>query len=148
MPALCRRLATQYLNFSRVYEAFRIGVKLHCEILPALYPQEFYPDRVLNAWSVSTLINVLSGDAHEELYQELAKGGVQLRVLYFSFLFYLHEHTPRIFRPDSPFAKVADHTYTQIMAGVTYSEAELKGKVQAAWPALEALANNVTISSF
>ncbi|KAI1367032.1 hypothetical protein F5Y08DRAFT_102678 [Xylaria arbuscula] len=148
VPLLCRQLATQYLHASRVYEAFRIGVKLHCEILPALYPQEFYTDRVLNAWSVSTLINVLCGDAHEELYQELAKGGVQLRVLYFGFLFYLHEHTPRAFRPDSSFAKVTDHTYTQIMAGVAYSEEELKEKVQAAWPALEALANNVTVSSF
>ncbi|KAI0526417.1 hypothetical protein F5B22DRAFT_641563 [Xylaria bambusicola] len=148
IPQLCRRLATQYLQSGLIYEAFRIGVKLHIEILPALYPQEFHPDRVINAWAVSTLINVLCGAAHEELYEELAKGGVQLRVLYFGFLFYLHDHTPRIFRSDSPFARVIEITYTQIMAGVTYSEAELKEKVQAAWPALEALANNVSISNF
>ncbi|KAK5629529.1 hypothetical protein RRF57_005244 [Xylaria bambusicola] len=88
-------------------------------------------NRVINAWAVSTLVNVLCGTAHKELYQELAKGGVQLRVLYFGFLFYLHDHTPRIFRSDSPFARVTEITYKQIIAGVTYSETELKEKVQA-----------------
>ncbi|KAI1349870.1 hypothetical protein F5Y01DRAFT_168950 [Xylaria sp. FL0043] len=141
---LCRRLGTMYLQSGMLYEAFRLGVKLHLEILPGLYPQEFHPDRLVNAWSVSTLINVLCNPAHEELYQELSRGGLPLRVLYFGFLFYLHELTPRMFSPNSPFAKVTGHTYDQIMAGVTMPKAEIKEKLQAAWPSLIALANNVT----
>ncbi|KAI1421675.1 hypothetical protein F5Y12DRAFT_688704 [Xylaria sp. FL1777] len=147
VPQLCRRLSTQYLESGSVYKGFRLGVKLHIEILPVMYSQEFHPDRLVNAWAVSTLINVLCGPSHEDLYQELAQGGLQLRILYFGFLFYLHEHTPRMFGPDTPFGKVAQNTYQQIMAGVSIPEAEIKEKVQAAWPSLEALAKNVTVSS-
>lgn len=59
VPQLCRRLFARYLESGSIYQTFRIGVKLHLEILPALYPQDFYPDRLINAWVVSTLINVL-----------------------------------------------------------------------------------------
>ncbi|KAI3343773.1 hypothetical protein F4824DRAFT_20673 [Ustulina deusta] len=147
VPQLCRRLSTQYLQSGVIYEAFRIGVKLHLEILPALYPQGFHPDRLINAWAVSTLINVLCGPAHQELYQELTQGGLQLRIIYFGFLFYIREHTPRMFGSDTPFGKVTENTYKQIMEGVSIPEAEIKEKIQAAWPSLAALANNVTVSS-
>ncbi|KAI0430333.1 hypothetical protein F5Y09DRAFT_230716 [Xylaria sp. FL1042] len=142
---LCRQLGTLYLQSGMLYEAFRLGAKVHLEILPGTYPQEFHPDRLVSAWSVSTLINVLCSPGHQELYQELSQGGLPLRVLYFGFLFYLHEHTPRMFGPQTPFATVTGHTYEQIMAGVTIPEAEIKEKVQAAWPSLVALANNVTV---
>ncbi len=147
MPQLCRRLSTQYLQSGVIYEAFRISVKLHLEILPALYPQGFHPDRLINAWAVSTLINVLCGPAHQELYQELTQGGLQLRIIYFGFLFYIREYTPRMFGSDTPFGKVTENTYKQIMEGVSIPEAEIKEKIQAAWPSLAALANNVTVSS-
>ncbi|KAI0976112.1 hypothetical protein F4678DRAFT_416007 [Xylaria arbuscula] len=141
---LCRRLSTLYLQSGHIYEAFRLGVKLHIEILPVLYPQEFHPERLINAWAVSTLINVLCGPAHEEIYQELAKGGLPLRLIYFGFLFYLRDYTPQMFGPKTPFGKVIENTVTQIMGGVTIPEAEIKEKLQSAGPALEAVANNVT----
>ncbi|TGJ83949.1 hypothetical protein E0Z10_g4796 [Xylaria hypoxylon] len=147
VPQLCRRLGTLYLESASIYPAFRVGVKLHIEILPALYPQEFCQDRLLNAWAVSTLINVLCGTAHEEVYKELAQGGIELRIIYFGFLFYLREHTPRMFGSGTPFRKVIENTYEQIMAGVSVPEAEIKKKIEAAWPSLEALAHNVTVSS-
>ncbi|KAI0486786.1 SET domain-containing protein [Xylaria cf. heliscus] len=146
VPQLCRRLLALYLESGSIYQAFRLGVKLHFEILPALYPQEFYPDRLINAWVVSTLINVLCGPAHQDLFQELAQGGVELRLIYFGFLFYVHEHTPRMF-PNTPFGKVIQNTYEQIMAGVSIPEADIKEKIKTAWPSLEALAHNVDISS-
>ncbi|KAI3337214.1 SET domain-containing protein [Xylariaceae sp. AK1471] len=147
VPQLCRRLFSLYLESGSFYQAFRVGVKLHCEILPCLYPQAFYPDRLVNAWAVSTLINVLCGPAHGELYQELAQGGLDLRLIYFGFLFYVYEHTPRMFGFDTPFGKVIETTYRKIMAGVSIPEADIKEKVQATWPSLEALAYNVTIAS-
>lgn len=147
VPQLCRRLFARYLESGSIYQTFRIGVKLHFEILPALYPQEFYPDRLINAWVVSTLINVLCGTPHQELYQELAQGGLDLRLIYFGFLFFVHEHTPRAFGPDTPFGRVIENTYKQIMAGVSIPEADIKEKIQAIWPSLTALAHNVTTSS-
>ncbi|KAJ2985655.1 hypothetical protein NUW58_g5417 [Xylaria curta] len=147
IPQLCRRLLALYIESGSIYQTFRLGIKLHVEILPALYPQEFYPDRLINAWVVSTVINVLCGAAHEELYQELAQGGLDLRLIYFGFLFYVHEHTPLMFGPNTPFGRVIDSTYRQIMAGVSIPEADIKEKIQATWPSLEALAHNVTISS-
>ncbi|KAI1751487.1 SET domain-containing protein [Xylaria castorea] len=147
VPLLCRRLLSLYLESGSIYQAFRLGVKLHFEILPTLYPQEFYPDRLINAWVVSTLINVLCGPAHQDLYQELARDGLELRLIYFGFLFYLHEHTPQMFGPNTPFGKVVQKTYEQIMAGVSIPEADIKEKIKTAWPSLEALAHNVGTSS-
>ncbi|GAW21721.1 hypothetical protein ANO14919_112450 [Xylariales sp. No.14919] len=147
IPQLCHRLGTLYLESGSVYQAFRVGVKLHLEILPIMYPQEFYQARLIGAWTVSTLINVLCGTAHEELYKELAQGGIELRVLYFGFLFYLREHTPRMFGSNTPFGKLIETTYGQIMAGVSIPETEIKEKIQVAWPSLEALAHNFTVSS-
>ncbi|KAI0879176.1 hypothetical protein GGS24DRAFT_231473 [Hypoxylon argillaceum] len=147
VPQLCRRLLTLYLESGSIYQAFRMGVKLHFEIFPALYSEEFYPDRLVNAWVVSTLINVLCGTAHQELYQELAQGGLDLRLIYFGFLFYVHDHTPKMFGFDTPFGKVIETTYTQIMAGVSVPEADIRQRIQTIWPSLEAVSNNVTISS-
>ncbi|KAI0400365.1 SET domain-containing protein [Xylaria palmicola] len=147
VPQLCRRLFTLYVESGAIYQAFRLGIKLHCEILPALYPQEFDPNRLINAWTVSTLVNVLCGDAHQELFQELAQGGIELRLLYFGFLFYLHEHTPKTFRSDSAFGSVVEYTYMQIMTGMGIPKAKIEDKVKAAWPSLEALGHNVTISN-
>jgi SET and MYND domain-containing protein len=120
VPQLCRRLFGLYMNFGSIYKAFRLGVKMHFEILPELHPQEFYPDRLINAWAVSTVINVLCGQAYEELYKELAEGGLNLRLIYFVFLFYVYEHTPKAFGFGTPFGKVIESTYTKIMAGGTY----------------------------
>ncbi|KAI0540839.1 hypothetical protein GGR58DRAFT_511335 [Xylaria digitata] len=147
VPQLCRRLGTLYLESGSVYKAFRLGVKLHLLILPALYPQEFSQDRLINAWAVSTLINVLCGDAHREIYKELAQGGIELRIVYFGFLFYLRDNTPQMFGSDTtPFGKVVANTYKQIMIGIRITETEIKQKLQATWPSLEALAHNVDIS--
>ncbi|KAI8628738.1 SET domain-containing protein [Xylariaceae sp. FL1651] len=147
VPQLCRRLFSLYLESGSFYKAFRLGVKLHLEILPELYPQAFYPDRLTNAWAVSTLINVLCGSTHEELYQELAQGGLELRLIYFGFLFYVYEHTPQMYGFSSPFGKVVENTYKQIMAGVGIPEADIKEKVQASWHSLEMVARNVSVSS-
>lgn len=144
VPQLCRRLFARYLESGSIYQTFRIGVKLHFEILPVLYPQEFYPDRLVNAWVVSTLINVLCGTPHQTLYQELAQAGLDLRLIYFGFLFFVHEHTPRMFGPDTPFGSVIENTYKQIMAGVSLPEADIKEKLQAIWPSVATLADGVT----
>ncbi|KAI1125050.1 hypothetical protein F5Y10DRAFT_15084 [Nemania abortiva] len=148
VPQLCRRLLTRYIESGSIYRAFRLGVKLHFEILPALYPQEFYPDRLINAWLLSTCINVLCGPTYQELHQELAQGGLDLRLIYFGFLFYVHDHTPRMFGFGTPFAKVIDNTYEQIMTGSIISEADFRERLQKVWPSLEAVAHNVTVSSF
>ncbi|GAP87692.1 putative set and mynd domain protein [Rosellinia necatrix] len=144
VPSLTRRIFALSLESGAIYQTFRVGVKLHFEILPALYPQEFYPDRLVNAWVVSTVINVLCGAAHQELYQELAQGGLDLRLIYFGFLFYVYDHMPRMFGFDSPFGKVIKSTYEQIMAGVSTPEAEIREKIRVIWPSLETLAHNVT----
>ncbi|KAI8952396.1 hypothetical protein F4801DRAFT_229674 [Xylaria longipes] len=147
VPRLCHRLFTLYLESGSIYQTFRMGVKLHFEILPALHPQEFDPDRLINAWVVSTVINVLCGPAHEALFQELAQGGVELRLDYFGFLFYVHDNVSRMFGPNSPFGKVIQNTYEQIMAGISIPEADLREKIKNTWPSLEALAHNVGISN-
>lgn len=147
VPRLCERLFSLYLQSGSFYHAFRVGVKLHFDILPHLYPQDFYPDRLTNAWVLSTLINGLCGPAHKELYQELAEGGLDLRLVYFGFLFYVHDHTPKMFGPGTPFGNVIENTYKQIMAGINLPEAEMRENLKAVWISLKAVANNVDITS-
>ncbi|KAI2642724.1 SET domain-containing protein [Xylaria nigripes] len=146
VPQLCRRLLYLYIESGSIYRAFRMGVKLHVEILPALYPEEFYPDRLINAWVTSTVINVLCGPAHKEVYDELAGAGVDLRLFYFGLLFYVYENTPRIFGYGSPFGKVVESTYNQIMAGVNVPKTEIEKRIQAIWPSFESLAHNVDVA--
>ncbi|KAI1172176.1 hypothetical protein F4777DRAFT_524997 [Nemania sp. FL0916] len=143
VPRLCRRLFTMYLGYGYVYQAFRLGMKLHFEILPALYPQEFYLDRLTNAWDVSTVINVLCGHGQEEVFNELARGGLEPRVMYFEFLFYVHDHAPRMFGPNTPFWKVIDNTYKQIIGGMGIPVAKIKEKTKALRPSMESLARSV-----
>ncbi|KAI1743919.1 SET domain-containing protein [Xylaria scruposa] len=147
VPQLCCRLFALYLESGSIYMAFLMGIKLHFEILPPLYPQEFYQDRLINAWTVSTVINVLCGPAHQTLQEEMAQRGLELRVVYLGFLFYLHEHTPQMFGPKTPFGKVVQSTYEQIMAGISIPEADIKSKISVAWPAVETLAKSVDTSS-
>ncbi|KAI0544342.1 SET domain-containing protein [Xylaria curta] len=147
VPQLCRRLFALSLESGDVYMAFLVGIKLHCEILPPLYPQEFYPDRLINAWVVSTVINVLCGPAHQTFQEECAQRGLEPRIVYLGFLFYLHEHTPQMFGPKTPFGKVVQSTYEQIMAGIPIPEAAIKSNISVAWTALETLSKSVDTSS-
>ncbi|KAI0857215.1 SET domain-containing protein [Xylaria cubensis] len=147
VPQLCRRLFALYLESGSIYLAFLLGIKLHFEILPPLYLQEFDSGRLINAWVVSTLINVLCGPTNQSLHQEFAQRGLELRLIYFGFLFYLHENTPKMYGASTPFGKVIQSTYEQIMAGVSMPEADIKEKISIAWPTLETLAKSVDTSS-
>ncbi|KAI1495543.1 hypothetical protein F5X99DRAFT_403187 [Biscogniauxia marginata] len=147
VPRLYRRLFSLYLESGDPYKAFRIGIKMYFEIIPELMPQEFYPDRLIHAWVLSTIINVLCGPANREIYQEFAQAGLDLRVLYFGFLFDVYENIPHMFGRDSPLGLVVKNTYDQLMAGVGLSESEVKDKVKAAWPALETVAQGLEVAS-
>jgi hypothetical protein len=146
VPQLCRRLFIVYLESGLMYRAFRLGVKLHLEILPVLYPQEFSTNRLTHALAVSTVVNVLCGPEHQEIYEDLAQGGLELRIIYFGFLFYVHDYTPQMFGASAPFRKVVESTYTQILAGVKVPERKIRDKIQEIWPSLEVLAHSIKAS--
>ncbi|KAI1075450.1 hypothetical protein F5B20DRAFT_382666 [Whalleya microplaca] len=145
VPQLCHHLFRIYLTGGEIYKAFRLGCKIFFEIDPALHPQTFYPDRLVFAWVLSTLTNVLAGPVYEELYKELAQSGLELRVIYFGFLFYVYDNIPKMHGWESPLGKVVDNTYKQIMAGVGLSRTEIEGKVERFWPNLEIYARSVDV---
>ncbi|KAF3012590.1 hypothetical protein E8E14_005742 [Neopestalotiopsis sp. 37M] len=147
VPRLCHQLFAKYIATGDPYGAFRIGLKLYFEISPSLYPQTFSSDRLVDAWAMSTVTNVLCGPASTEVYEEFMQNGVDLRIAYLGFLCAVHDDMPKMFGVDSPFGKVVESTYSQIMAGVTIHESEIRDKVKALWPSLEMIGRSVTVQS-
>ncbi|KAI1328490.1 SET domain-containing protein [Xylariaceae sp. FL0255] len=148
VPALTRRLFERYLASGNLYKAFRIGMKLHIEILPQIYPQSFYPDRLILAWTISTIINVLSGPAMAEIYKSFAQNGLELRLIYYGFLFYCYENTPLVFGYNSSCGRLVEHTYKQVMAGTSVERATIEANIVNVWPSFETLARNVDVTNF
>lgn len=145
VPALCRQLFSIYLNGGDFYRAFRLGLKLHFEISPALTPQTFHPDRLVDAWALMTVTNVLCSPMNAEINKELLEGGLDLRIACIGFIFYVHEQLPKMYGHASPFGRVINNTYQQVIAGMDASEEELKKKVEEARPHLETAARSFDI---
>lgn len=147
VPELCRKLFGAYISAGSVYRAFRIGLKRHFEITPKIYPQTFSPDRLIDLWALSTITNVLCGPANQEIYEEFAKSGVDLPKAYFGFLLELRDNLPKMYGVDSPFGRVVEGTYAQLMARGDRTEAQLRELVKEALPSLEIIARKVDIDS-
>ncbi|KAK7951047.1 set and mynd domain [Apiospora aurea] len=145
VPQLCRQLFQMYLEGGSPYRAFRIGLKAYFEILPKVSPQEFYPDRIIDTWGLATVTNVLCGPAFAEIYGELQASGVDLRVVFIGLLFEVYDQLPRMYGLASPFGKVMENTYKQIVAGMGMSEADLRDRVKQTWPSLETAARSIDL---
>ncbi len=148
MPELTRKLFGLYIAESgSLYKSFRLGLKRHFEITSRLYAQEFYPDRLVDLWALSTVTNVLCGPKHQAIHDEFRRSGVDLRTAYFGFFLELHDNIPRMYGVGSPFGAVVERTYAQLMANVNRTEAEIRELVKEVWPALEIIARKVDIDT-
>lgn len=147
VPRLCHQLFGMYIATGDPYRAFRIGLKLYFEITPSLYPQEFASDKLIDTWAMQTVTNVLCGPVNKSIYDEFMQSEVDLRIVYFGFLFDVHDNVGKMFGVDSPFGKVVVNTYKQIMAGVTIDESEIRDKIKALWPSLETIGRSVNVLS-
>ncbi|KAI0018971.1 hypothetical protein F4780DRAFT_793779 [Xylariomycetidae sp. FL0641] len=147
VPQLTRKLFSQYLEAGEVYKAFRAGLKLYFVMNPKLHEQKWYPDSLIDTWVLSTIANVLCGPMFEGVFRELAEAGFELRVVYFGFLFHVHDHMAHMYGFDSPFGRVVKNTYDQLMAGVPYSKDLIQQKVDAVWPKLEFMAAEIDVLS-
>ncbi|KAK8050283.1 SET domain-containing protein [Apiospora phragmitis] len=142
---LCRQLFQTYLESGSPYRAFRIGLKAYFEILPKIMPQVFYPDRIIDTWGLAAVANILCSPAFSEVYDELQASGVDLRVVFIGLLFDVYDQLPRMYGLASPFGKVMENTYKQMVAGLGLSEAELRDRVKQTWPSLETAARSIDL---
>ncbi|KAH6648314.1 hypothetical protein BKA67DRAFT_360157 [Truncatella angustata] len=147
VPQLCQQLFAMYIATGDAYRAFRLGLKIYFDIMPSLYPQKFSSDALINAWAMSTVTNVLCGPANKEIYDELMSSGVDLRIVYFGFLFEVHDNIPKMFGYESPFGRVVKSTYDQIMAGTTVHESEIRDRIKTTWSSLETIGRSVNVLS-
>lgn len=145
VPQLCRQLFQMYIETGSPYRAFRIGLKAYFEILPKVSPQEFYPDRLIDTWGLATVANILCGPAFTEIYGELQASGVDLRVVFIGLLFDVYDQLPRMYGLASPFGKVIENTFKQIVAGMGLSEADLRERIKQTWPSLETAARSIDL---
>ncbi|RYO88543.1 hypothetical protein DL764_008709 [Monosporascus ibericus] len=140
VPQLCRQLFGLYIASGNPYRAFRLGLKRHFEITPKLHSQPFYSTRLIDLWAMSTVTNVLCGPMHQAIYDEFAQSGVSLRTVYFGFLLDLRDNLPKMYGMESPFGRLVEQTYAQLMANIGTSEAKIRELVKEVWPALEIIA--------
>ncbi|RYP93243.1 hypothetical protein DL770_000618 [Monosporascus sp. CRB-9-2] len=145
IPELCRQLFGLYIASGNPYRAFRLGLKRHFEITPKLHSQPFYPRRLIDLWAMSTVTNVLCGPMHQAIYDEFAQSGVDLRTVYFGFLLDLRDNLPKMYGMESPFGRVVEQTYAQLMANIDISDAKIRELVKEVWPALEIIARKVDV---
>lgn len=149
VPQLCDRLFGAYVASADLYRAFRLGCKIYFDITPVLSPQTFSPDRLVNLWTLSAVVNMLCGPgaSGSEVYQEMLQSGVDLRIVFLGCLLELHDNMPNMYGGETPFGGVVKNTYDQIMANIGVSEDAIRTKVRDVWPSLEMLARNVAADS-
>ncbi|KAH7030762.1 uncharacterized protein B0I36DRAFT_348951 [Microdochium trichocladiopsis] len=148
VPKLCRNLLSVYLANADVYRAFRVGIKLYFEITPVISPQAFSPERLILAWNLSTVVNVLCGPMHEDVCNELAKeAGIELRVVYCGLLFDLYDNIDYMYDDETPFGVLVNGTYEQIIPQLGYPEQQLRDKAKEMRPKIEELARSISVDT-
>ena len=147
VPRLCQQLFGMNIASGNPYRAFRLGLKRYFDITPKLYPQPFYPDRLIDLWAMSTVTNVLCSPAHQDIYEEFAKNGIDLPKVYFGFLLELRDNIPRMHGADSPFGRLVEFTYGELIGKMGRTEAEIRNLVSEVWPSLEIIARKVYLEA-
>lgn len=146
VPHLLRQLLVRYLSAGEVYRAWRISAKKHFECSPALFPQPFYPDRVIDCWMMANVTKALCGNpSTREIYEETRKGGLDLQIVFLGFMLELHDNIDKSYGWESPFGKVVAEAYQQVMASVPMPVEKIREAVAETWPKLEAVAKNVDV---
>ncbi|KAL1586937.1 hypothetical protein WHR41_04017 [Cladosporium halotolerans] len=146
VPHLLRQLLVRYLSAGEVYRAWRIGAKKHFECSPALFPQPFYSDRVIDCWMMANVTKALCGNpSTREIYEETRKGGLDLQIVFLGFMLELHDNIDKSYGWESPFGKVVAEAYQQVMASVPMPVEKIREAVAETWPKLEAVAKNVDV---
>lgn len=107
VPHLLRQLLILYISAGRTYQAWRIALKTRFEVSPALYPQSFYPDRVVDTWLLTTLTNQLCNphSGNQEVFEQSMRSGLDLRIVYFGFLIETREGIEKSYGKESPFGR-------------------------------------------
>ena len=98
-------------------------------------------------WAMSTVTNVLCSPAHQEIYDEFAKNGIDLPKVYFGFLLELRDNIPKMYGTDSPFGRLVEFTYGELIGKMGRSEAEIRKLVEEVWPSLEIIARKVYLEA-
>ncbi|KAK4621138.1 SET domain and MYND-type zinc finger protein 6 [Fulvia fulva] len=148
VPHLIRQLLVIYLSQGRMYAAWRLGAFRHFLIAPDLYPQPFYPDRVIDCWLMATVTNTLCNPnipSHKEIFEQCLQSGFDLRIVYFGFLLETREQIEKSYGRDSPFGRLVETVYQQTVQNTDISLTQIKEKIKENWPKLEAVAKNVDV---
>lgn len=139
VPEICRRLFSRYMASGDIDKTFRLGCKLHLEINPVLYPQPFYPERLIMADVLSTMTVALGGNPTlRHVQEEFAEKDLDFRIIYWGFLLELREYVPKMYGWESPFGKVVKDKISGAVAREVLSEAEIQDEVKGMWRDLKA----------
>ncbi|KAI0163990.1 hypothetical protein GGR57DRAFT_271899 [Xylariaceae sp. FL1272] len=147
VPRLAGQLLSKCLESGDVHRAFLVACKTHFAVQALGSTPPFHPTRVIDAWDLSTMTNVLCGPQFDEVEKQLKKVGIDLRAVYFGFLFEAYDNVPKSYGYDSSFGKVVQKTYQELMDNIGLDDTEIRKRVKQSWPALETLVKEVDVLS-
>jgi SET and MYND domain-containing protein len=145
VPHLLRQLLVAKLAAGQTYAAWRIAAKMHVLVAPVLHPNPSYPDRLLDAWTLANITNQLISPDDGELYREILRGGLDLRIVSAGLIFEVYEHVGGSYGRDSPLGRDVEVAYQQITTGMQITVGELKEEIRRTWPKFEAVARSADV---
>lgn len=145
VPHLLRQLLTIKLAAGQTYQAWRLAAKMHIVVSPALHPTAFYPDRLVDMWTLATLTNQLTSPEHRELYVEILRGGLDLQMVFAGLLFEVRKQIPLCYGQKSPFGRLVEGIYQHCVTNINASVAELEDMIAQTWPKVETVARSVDV---
>jgi SET and MYND domain-containing protein len=145
VPHLLRQLLVAKLSTGQTYAAWRIAAKMHFLIAPILFPSPSYPDRLLDAWALANITNQLISPDDDELYREILRGGLDLRIVSAGLILEVHEHVTGSYGRDSQLGRAVEAAHRQLTAAMQISNEELKEEIRRTWPKFEAVARSADV---
>lgn len=147
VPHLLKQLLKYYIQTRQKYPAWRVALKMyfaHAIPGPPDFPT-FYPDRLIDVWTLGFLTNTLCRPDLSHIRQECMEAGFDLMMVFVGLVFEVWDNMDKAWGKDSPFGKVVGTVYGQILASATTDEQGLRERVREVWPKLEVVGKSVDV---
>jgi SET and MYND domain-containing protein len=145
VPHLLRQLLVSKLSVGQTYAAWRIAAKMHFLVAPVLHPNPSYPDRLLDTWTLANITNQLISPEDGELYREILRGGLDLRIISAGLIIEVHENLEGSYGRDAPLGRAVEIAYQQITTGMQITMEELKEEILRTWQKFETVARSADV---
>ncbi|KAI1434388.1 hypothetical protein GGR50DRAFT_695185 [Xylaria sp. CBS 124048] len=146
VPRLCAKLQKLYMENGQISKALRIAIKLHIDVYPTIH-DKFHPITLENAWNILLLINELKKIDYGGLHDVLASRQMDLTIIRFGFLFYLHDYMTGASYTVHHLYRTIMETYKEMMDATDMPKKKIRRLVRSNWDAIVISAREMSTSN-